>query len=246
MAVNKETDGFPYVSLVLIASTLLHVQGGRQVISRLSDPEACRGPGRPQQLDAAERETLILDAAERVIIRNGLEAASMSAIAVEAGMSKRTLYGVFDSRAELFAAIVRRIRSSVTHTLDASEHRLPLEQRLRLLLLPSIDKEPNSAPAAILRAVVAEAERQPELAEEFLEEGPRALRKLIREELELAVTNGEIRIADTTMAADLLAGMVFGDPLTHLVDPNAGQIPPKERKRRLDKAIDVFLHGIGG
>lgn len=169
----------------------------------------------------------------------------MSSIAVEAGMSKRTLYGVFDSRAALFAAIARRIRNTVTRRLDETERHFPLEQRLRLLLLPSVNKQPNSAPAAILRALVAEAGRQPDLAEEFLEEGPRALRNIIREELDQAVTRGEIRIADTAMAADLLASMVFGDPLTHLVDPNAGQIPPKERKRRLDKAIDVFLHGIG-
>lgn len=229
-----------------IASILRHHAYWRQEISRLQDIKTCRGPGRPQQLETAERESLILDAAERVIIANGLEGASMSAIAIEAGMSKRTLYEVFDNRARLFAAIVRRIRSSVTHMLDATERCLPLEQRLRLLLLPSIDKQPDSAPAAILRAVVAEAERQPELAKEFLEEGPRALRNLIREELDRAVAEGEIRVSDTATAADLLASMAFGDPLTHLIDPCAGKISPKERKKRLDTAIDVFLNGIGG
>ncbi|MCB1414990.1 MAG: TetR/AcrR family transcriptional regulator [Nitratireductor sp.] len=181
-----------------------------------------------------------------MIVRDGLEGASMSAIAVEAGMSKRTLYEVFGNRADLFAAIVRRIRNTVTHELDESERLLPLEQRLRLLLLPSIDKQPDSVPAAILRAVVAEAKRQPELAKEFLQEGPKALRNIIRDELDRAVECGETRIADTAMAAELLASMAFGDPLTHLIDPSAGHISPKERKKRLDKAIDIFLHGVGG
>lgn len=230
---------------MLIASTLRQHACGRQEISPFQNKKACRGPGRPQQLGAAEREALILDAAERVIIAKGLEAASMSVIAIEAGMSKRTLYEVFDNRAQLFAAIVRRIRSSVTRTLNATERRLPLEQRLRLVLLPSISKQHDSTPAAILRAVVAEAERQPELAEEFLEEGPRALRNLIREELDRAVAEGEIRIADTAMAADLLASMAFGDPLMHLVDPCATPALPAERAARLDLAITVFLHGIG-
>ncbi|MDP3524882.1 MAG: helix-turn-helix domain-containing protein, partial [Hoeflea sp.] len=64
----------------------------------------CRGPGRPRQLDTTEREAIIIDAAEQVILSQGLGGASMAAIAQEAGMSKRTLYEVFESRAALFAA----------------------------------------------------------------------------------------------------------------------------------------------
>ena len=77
-----------------------------------------RGPGRPRQLDTPEREAIIIDAAERLIVAQGLAGASMSAIAQEAGMSKRTLYQVFESRAALFASIVRRIRSMMTRPLE--------------------------------------------------------------------------------------------------------------------------------
>lgn len=206
----------------------------------------CRGPGRPRQYDTAEREAMILDAAETVILRDGLGRASMSAIAREAGMSKRTLYGVFDNRSALFAAIVRRIRNAVTRPLSGGELDLPLENRLRLLLTPASGELPGHIPTAILRAVVAEAERQPDLAREFLREGPHALRAMIRAELDRSVARGEIAIADTAAAASLMADMAYDNLIDKLIAPRAGARLEEDFGRRLDLAIRVFLHGVAG
>ena len=74
--------------------------------------------GRPKELSTAERETAILDAAEIVLAENGLKGASMAAISKAAGMSKRTVYEVFPSRAALFEACIRRIRLSFVKQLD--------------------------------------------------------------------------------------------------------------------------------
>jgi AcrR family transcriptional regulator len=206
----------------------------------------CRGPGRPRQYDTAEREAMILDAAETVILRDGLGHASMSAIAREAGMSKRTLYGVFENRSALFAAIVRRIRNAVSRPLAGDELDLPLDRRLRLLLSPAGGELPGHIPIAILRAVVAEAERQPDLAREFLQEGPYALRAMIRAELDRSVARGEIAIADTAAAASLMADMAYEDLIEKLVESPAGAVQEVDFGRRLDLAIRVFLYGIGG
>ncbi|MCE8471123.1 TetR/AcrR family transcriptional regulator [Rhodovulum sulfidophilum] len=45
-------------------------------------------------MTAAEREAVILDATEKVLLASGLAGTTMSAVAREAGMSKRTLYGI--------------------------------------------------------------------------------------------------------------------------------------------------------
>ena len=207
--------------------------------------DACRRPGRPRQLAINEREAIIIDAAERVILSQGLGGASMAAIAQEAGMSKRTLYEVFACRAALFASVVRRIRNMVARPLTERELELPLSDRLRLLLTPANGDFSDVLPMTILRAVIVEAERQPDLAREFLQEGPYALYGMIRLELDRSVSRGEIRISDTEAAARLMADMVYENVLEHLVASQPACGRQQAYDRRLDLAIRVFVGGIG-
>lgn len=204
-----------------------------------------RGPGRPRQLDLAEREAIIIDAAERIILAQGLAGASMEAIAQEAGMSKRTLYEVFKCRAELFASIIRRMRNMITRPLSEDQTDQPLAERLRLLLSPTGREFTDLLPLAILRAVITEAERQPELAHEFLQEGPYALYDMIRVEIDRSVARNEIRISDTEAAARLLADMAHQSVLEHLVVSQPACQRQEAYNRRLELAIRVFLNGIG-
>ncbi|MDF1609343.1 TetR/AcrR family transcriptional regulator [Hoeflea sp. YIM 152468] len=204
-----------------------------------------RGPGRPRQLDSSERETIIIDAAERIIVAQGLAGASMAAIAQEAGMSKRTLYQVFESRTALFAAIIRRMQNMFTRPLTRDELARPLAERLHLLLTPSGEERADLLPLAILRAMITEAERQPDLAHEFLQEGPYALYAMIRAELDRSVARGEIRISDTGAAARLLADMAHENVLEKLVISPPARRYPDAYNCRLELAIRVFLGGIG-
>ena len=205
-----------------------------------------RGPGRPRQLDSAEREAMIIDAAERVIVAEGLAGASMAAIAHEAGMSKRTLYEVFECRATLFASIIRRMHNMGTRPLTESELELPLAERLRRLLTPAGEKFSDPLPRAILRAVITEAERQPDLVREFLHEGPYALHSMVRLELDRSVARGEVRISDTEAAARLMTDMAHGSVLEHLMISQPACERQKAYGRRLELAIRVFLGGICG
>lgn len=203
-----------------------------------------RGPGRPRQLDSSEREAIIIDAAERVIVAEGLAGASMAAIAHEAGMSKRTLYEVFESRTALFASIIRRIRNLVTRPLTACELELPLAARLRLLLTPTGEKFSDPLHLAILRAVITEAEKHPDLVQEFLQEGPYALYNMVRLELDRSVACGEVRIRDTDAAARLMVDMAHRSPLEHLLVSQPACGDQEAFDSRLELAIRVFLGGI--
>lgn len=77
-----------------------------------------RRPGRPRggQLDIGP--DLILDAAERVIRRDGA-AASIDAVAIEAGITKPIVYARVGSRAELTNALADRL---ATRMLHATQH----------------------------------------------------------------------------------------------------------------------------
>ena len=204
-----------------------------------------RGPGRPRRFDSSEREAIIIDAAERIIVADGLAAASMAAIAQEAGMSKRTLYEVFDCRATLFASLVRRIRNLVTRPLTEPETELPLAERLHLLLVATGEKIADPLHLAILRAVITEAERHPDLVQEFLREGPYAIYDMVRLEIDRSVARGEISISDTDAAAHLMVDMAHQSPLEKLLVSQPLDEAREAFDKRLELAIQVFLRGIG-
>jgi len=76
------------------------------------------GPKR-RLLPRAARAASILRAASRTFARGGYAATSMDDIAAEAGVSKLMLYRHFNSKHELYEAVLAEVRSR----LDAIEHR---------------------------------------------------------------------------------------------------------------------------
>ncbi len=212
------------------------------------DPIAAAAPiaprrGRPAQFTAAERETLILDAIEQVVATKGLQGASMAAIARTARMSKRTLYACCGNRDTLFEAWVRRLRAAFIHPLTPEQRALPVRDRLRRLLRREVEDGASQTRLTVLRAIIAEAPRHPDLARAFLREGPRAVRETVAEELSHAIAKGEIGDCDTAATAHLLCDMVCASPLDPLIDPDAAPLTAAEAEARLDHALDVFLNG---
>lgn len=200
--------------------------------------------GRPARFSDAERERLILDALERVIAEQGLHGATMTAVAAVAGMSKRTLYAVFESRDALFARWVRRLRASFVRPLSPDETGLPLPERLHRLLRLEAAVSGSHLRVAVLRAVIAEAPRHPALALMFFREGPATGRAIVREELERAAALGEIRVADVAQAARLLHDMAYPSPLDALLTSDQACIDGAGADARLRLAIRVFLEGV--
>ena len=83
----------------------------------------------------AERAEQLLDIALRLIAQDGYEAASMSAIALAAGITKPVIYRIYPSRQALLLALYRREQRRIDVALDLivpaastlSPDRLPLE-----------------------------------------------------------------------------------------------------------------------
>lgn len=208
--------------------------------------DLARGPGRPVQIEHHERERLVLDAAQQILARCGLAGASMSAIAREAGMSKRTVYELFESREQLIAASVRRVRLSLVRPLSGNQLDLPLAERLKLLLMPDCEILCSDLPLETLRAAIAEARNQPELAGLVLHEGSHAVVEVVREELERARCRGEIEIDDPEACASMLRDMVYGNVCDILLNPAREPTTQCALRARLELAVRVFLFGVGG
>src|SRR5258707_12317150 len=98
-----------------------------------------------QRDDTASR---LIDAAERLFIRDGTEATSLRAVTREAGVNVAAIHYYFGSRDELLRAVLDRIIKPLNarrlallkQSLDAHHGRpLPVEEILRALLLPDLE-----------------------------------------------------------------------------------------------------------
>jgi len=72
-------------------------------------------PARPAFPKASAKRSAILDAAKRAFVRDGVGAVSIDAIAVEAGVSRQTVYNQLGDKDQLLIAVIEDVtsRSSV-------------------------------------------------------------------------------------------------------------------------------------
>lgn len=82
----------------------------------------------PQRADARRNVEAILDAAERCLARNA--DASMADIADEAGLGRVTIYGHFETRAELIEVVVRRVLEQANTILGGVDLSGPADEAL--------------------------------------------------------------------------------------------------------------------
>lgn len=200
--------------------------------------------GRPPRLTAEARAAQVMQAMEAVIAERGLHGASMDAIAQQAGMSKRTVYALFPSRDALFAAWADQVRELLVRRLSPEEAGLPLPDRLRRMLRREAECAASDSRLHVLRALIAEGPRHPEIVRAFYETIPLAAHRLLTEELTAAAARGEIDVADPGAAADLLLDMVCMNPLDVLLNPDACPVCEQTAGARLELALDVFLNGV--
>jgi AcrR family transcriptional regulator len=87
------------------------------------------GTGRPvKRMRRAERRDQILDAATRAFARGGFAATSLDDIVTEAGITRVLLYRHFESKADLYRALLNRACERLIDTVGADqydEHAIP-------------------------------------------------------------------------------------------------------------------------
>jgi len=199
--------------------------------------------GRPAVLTREKRQAQIFAALEAVYRENGLDGASMDALACRAGMSKRTIYTLFPSRAALLRAYVEQYGGGFIRPVPEAARSRPLAERLRLMLPPELGKGGFDLPLEILRGFVSECPATSGVACGMLERTSDAYRALLAEELERGCARGEVEIDDLPAAAALLFDMLRPWPMETLLDPR--RLPDlATMTARVEMAIVVFVRGV--
>ncbi len=169
---------------------------------------------------SAAKQDQILRGAREVFLASGFDGASMGEIARAAGVSKGTIYVYFDSKEDLFTALVT---DQCTRTAEACfelDPDGPTEATLRAVASRYIEALMEPAHIRTVRMVIGVAEKLPAIGRAFLQAGQETGVRRMSDWLRAKVAQGELAIDDVEMAAwqfvvncqgKLIMPMVFGD-----------------------------------
>jgi TetR/AcrR family transcriptional repressor of mexJK operon len=159
------------------------------------------------------KETAIVNAARTTFLARGFDAASMDAIALAAGVSKRTVYNRFRSKEELFAAAINEsCRLMMPANIAEIETHLPPTEIIRRLSSVVVHGIFSPESIALRRIAAFEAGRNPALGKLFLDSGPRWLVRRFAPLVERLMARGALKPADPERAVWQL-GFLITEPL---------------------------------
>ena len=154
----------------------------------------------------------IIEAALELFVANGFSATRLDEVAKLAGVSKGTVYLYFDSKEDLFRAVVQQIIIPEIEKAEQQASRFQGNQRELLTLLISnwwnvIGK---TRLAGIPKLMISEASNFPELAEFYLEKVVTRARNIIKNSIVAGIEQGEFIPSDPIVTTRLLmAPMLF-------------------------------------
>jgi len=172
-------------------------------------------PGRKRRKDARPGE--ILDAAMVEFAASGFAGTRLTEVARRAGVSHGTIYNYFDSKETLFRAL---FRSRLVESIDPAPFHDALagrtvEETLSAALRIAFRLLAGSDAMALVRILLVEAERFPDLARDCHEEIFGKVRFLLALLIEQGIARGEItagalRDHPTLLLSPVLSVALFG------------------------------------
>ncbi|MGH8460011.1 MAG: TetR/AcrR family transcriptional regulator C-terminal domain-containing protein [Stenotrophobium sp.] len=199
-----------------------------------------RAPGRPKDLD---KRAAILQSAKQLFARNGYAGVSMDAIAREAHVSKITLYSHFSGKESLFqTAVAEKCQDYTPPDFFDPASPLPLDQRLRTIGKGFMALLMSQEVMEFYRMLVAQGGDGAHLGKLFFAAGPARNLAQLSHLLDRACDMGELRIADTHIAAGHFFALLQGQPHMRALIGETAKIPPHQLRAHVEDAVELFLN----
>jgi AcrR family transcriptional regulator len=203
-----------------------------------------RSRGRPQVRCDDETKSVIIEAANDQFHESGYAAASISAIAQNAGVSTKTLYRLFPTKADLFTSVIsdrigRFFLAVDVGTLATANLREGLERMLTAYGRLTLSEET----VTIMRLVIGESDRFPEIAASFYEQAIVKTNTLMESWLLKQVEDGRIALDDPHSASGMLRGMMIMEPQRAAMLRQEPTLQIEEIEARAKMCADLFLEG---
>lgn len=203
-------------------------------------------PGQPKfRRRPADRPAEILAAALEVFAAYGFQAARLEEVAKRAGVSKGALYLYFETKADLFRAVVTdAVSPNLERIKTLASSAVPFEQAARMglgMLARSVVTDRRIT--GVVKLVIAESRNHPELAniwhETVVEPGVALLSGLIAE----AQKRGEVRPGDPRhYAFGLMGPMILSMVWRETFEPVGAR--PLDVPALADQHLDTVLRGM--
>lgn len=189
-----------------------------------------------------ERQAAILEAALRVLQREGYAKTTMLLIATEACASKATLYASFESKQALYAALVAHTAAGANTRLRAAlDAATDLEQTLTEFGENLLRLLTGETSICLNRAAAAEAHHAPELGQTLHAQGRAATGRLVMRFLQRAHDEGRLRLDSADEAFETLVGLLVGDLQVRMLIGVAARPGDKALRQRAQRAVGQFM-----
>jgi AcrR family transcriptional regulator len=188
----------------------------------------------------------ILAAALELFVERGFSSTKLEDVARRAGVSKGTVYRYFESKQAIFRAVVQEL---VVPELARAEKRVDDYRGDHRKLIVDLIKSwwhavGESHLSGIPKLLVAEAGNFPELADFFVDQVVRRLRRLVARVLAQGIAQGEFRPCNVEYTARaLIAPMVFAAIWQRSLGPHDDGA--FDARTYIDVYLDLYLNGLG-
>jgi AcrR family transcriptional regulator len=195
--------------------------------------------------DSAKRRQIV-QGARSIFMAHGFDAASMGEIAKAAGVSKGTLYVYFKDKDELFKAIVEKecvFQAEGIFEFDVADP--DVEGTLTRVCTAFVQLLCAPNRQSPLRAVIAIADRMPNIGRMFYETGPAVGIAKMRAYLEAQVAAGRVAIPDCEVVAAQLMESCHATLFKPLLFNFAPPPPPERIEYVVGIAVKAFMAAYG-
>jgi TetR/AcrR family transcriptional regulator, mexJK operon transcriptional repressor len=188
----------------------------------------------------------VLDGARTVFMRDGFEGASVDEIARAAGVSKATLYSYFPDKRLMFTEI---LRTECRRQTEEAEAEIAvggtIEQMLTMAGERIADFLMSDFGLSMVRLVMTEGQRFPEITREFYSNGPGLIHERLVFHFGHMVELGALKIDDLDLAADQFAQLCKAAIHEKLLFGMSDTIRKEDVTRSVTGAVEMFLARYG-
>lgn len=187
----------------------------------------------------------IVAAALAVFAEKGFAAARLDDIAARAGVSKGALYLYFETKQDLFAAVVREAVSPNLAAVEAlaTTIDLPFAQVARLLLGRAAEMMITSPVGPVAKMVIAESRNFPDLARVWHDEVVARMLGVLTGLIERAQAKGEVRPGEPRYhALSLIGPLLMGLLWREVLEPAGAR--PIDLRALAQQHIETVLGGL--
>lgn len=183
-----------------------------------------RGKGRPKLTEAAEIDRAIRDAALQLLLEQG-EATTMYAVALAAGISRKSLYARYPNKTQLSLAVIGELLQGA----GALEYERSgnAEDRLRHYIEAGLEAIAKPQSKALQRLLTLDPDYIAALRFDMLDATRRIFFEPLHVLLSEAQANGEFAIEDVEATARVIIRLIFATSFTDEHDGKSWMTSPE-------------------